>query len=394
MTFELKVADGHLKMRKVGVTNNICSSSEGCGGGICLTCAANNNDRYSFSEISVGGNKAHQGKDMLIVANDLRKGVNSELFAFATQFEDKTNALVGFDRRYFNEAVDLMMNVECFLSESVLVEAPAGQNEVFCGSRYVPCQSLDYSVNRLAESSADVPLRVITVKSNGSIENDISLNSVNVLSFSKENCGINISTNVQFACGSVVSSTAALSFSLIDFRIPSVFAIDTPEESHDVTSCVHLISVLGGVVQLSQCHVDSASFSITPFVISQTAQASFEGVSFTHLSFSAYSLFNLIPSIQQAKDDYSSLANQESQPSEISFKNCEFSSLHVSEYDEQPSFGSVQIEMQLLIVNCSLDELTSALSEEGGGMRIELGTEGSFRKKAEKFFEPMSSVDH
>ncbi|KAH7828926.1 uncharacterized protein MONOS_13988 [Monocercomonoides exilis] len=102
MTFELKVADGHLKMRKVGVTNSICSSSEGCGGGIYLTCSTDNNDRNSFSEISVGGNKAHQGRDMFIVANDLRNCVNSELFAFATQFEDKTNALVGFDRSYFN----------------------------------------------------------------------------------------------------------------------------------------------------------------------------------------------------------------------------------------------------------------------------------------------------
>ncbi|KAH7831780.1 uncharacterized protein MONOS_1932 [Monocercomonoides exilis] len=419
MSFELKGADGQLKMKGVGVTNSICSSSEGCGGGIYLTCATDNNDRYSFSEISVGGNKAHQGRDMFIVANDLRKGVNSELFAFATQFEEKTNALVGFDRRYFNEAIDLMIFVEGFVSASVLIEAPAGQNEVFCGSRYVPCQSLDYSVNRLAECNADVPLRVITVKSNGSIENDISLNSVNVLSFGKENSGINISTNVQFASGSVVSSTAALSFSSIDFHIPHVFVIETPEgaslfssstetgniqfsscsfiltssESQDRASCVHLISVLGGVVQLSQCHADSASFSVTPFVISQTAQASFEGVSFAHLSFSSCSLFDLIPSTPEEKDDYSSSANQESQPVEISFKNCEFKSLHVSEYDEQPSFGFVQLETHLSIVNCSLDDLTSALSEKGGGMKIELGTEGSFCLKGENS-EQISSVSH
>ncbi|KAH7819153.1 uncharacterized protein MONOS_3279 [Monocercomonoides exilis] len=73
MTFELKVADGQLKMSNVGVTNSICSSSEGCGGGIYLTCATDNNDRYSFSEISVGGNKAHQGRDMFIAANEMRK---------------------------------------------------------------------------------------------------------------------------------------------------------------------------------------------------------------------------------------------------------------------------------------------------------------------------------
>ncbi|KAH7821293.1 uncharacterized protein MONOS_11598 [Monocercomonoides exilis] len=356
---------------------------------------------------------------MFIVANDLRKGVNSELFAFATQFEDKTNALVGFDRSYFNEAVDLMIFVEGFVNASVLVEAPAGQNEVFCGNIYVPCQSLDYSVNRLAESSADEPLRVITVKSNGSIENDISLNSVNVVSFGKEHSGINISTNVPFASGSVVSSTAALSFSSIDFHIPSVFAVETPEgaslfsssteagniqfslcsfiltssESKDVSSCVHLISVLGGAVQLSQCHADKAEFSVTPFVISQAAQASFEGVSFTHLSFSSCSLFDLIPSTTEEKDDYSSSANQESQPTEISFKNCEFKSLHVSEYDEQPSFGSVQLETHLSIVNCSLDDLTSALSVEGRGMRIELGREGSFCLKGENS-EQLSSVSH
>eukprot|EP00770_Monocercomonoides_exilis_P000516 MONOS_513.1-p1 / transcript=MONOS_513.1 / gene=MONOS_513 / organism=Monocercomonoides_exilis_PA203 / gene_product=unspecified product / transcript_product=unspecified product / location=Mono_scaffold00008:113037-119024(-) / protein_length=1996 / sequence_SO=supercontig / SO=protein_coding / is_pseudo=false len=62
MSFELKGADGQLKMRNVGVTNSICSSSEGFGGGIYLICATDNNDRYSFAEISVGGNKAHQGK--------------------------------------------------------------------------------------------------------------------------------------------------------------------------------------------------------------------------------------------------------------------------------------------------------------------------------------------
>ncbi|KAH7818399.1 uncharacterized protein MONOS_10887 [Monocercomonoides exilis] len=240
MPFELKWTNGQLKMSNVEVTNSICSSSEGCGGGIYLTRATDNNDRYSFSEISVGGNKAHQGRDMFIVANDLRNGVNSELFAFATQFEDKTNALVGFDRSYFNEAVDLMIFVK--------------------------------------ESSADVPLRVIAVKSNGTIENDISLNSVNVVSSGRENSGINISINVQFACGSVVSSTDAFSFSSIDFHIPSVFAIETPKyaslfssstekgnikfslcsfiltssEYQDVSSCVHVISVLGGVVQLSQ----------------------------------------------------------------------------------------------------------------------------------------------
>ncbi|KAH7821214.1 uncharacterized protein MONOS_12864 [Monocercomonoides exilis] len=394
MSFELKGVDGQLKMSNVGVTNSICSSSEGFGRSTDLTCATDNSDRYSFSDISVGGNKAHKGRDMFIVANDPRKGVNSELFAFVTQFEDKTNALVGFDRRYFNEAVDLMIFVEGFVSASVLVEAPAGQNEVFCGNKYVPCQSLDYSVNRLAESSADVPLRVITVIWNGSIENDISLNSVNVLSFGRENCGINISANVQFASGSVVSSTAALSFSSIDFYIPSVFDIETTEcaslfssltetgniqfsscsfiltssESQDLSSCVHLISVLGGAVQLSQCHADKATFF-------------------------SYSLFNLIPSIQQAKDDYSSSANQESQPSEISFKNCEFTSLHVSEYDEQPSFGSVQLETHLSIVNCSLDDLTSVLSMEGGGMKIELGTEGSFCLKGENS-EQLSSVSH
>eukprot|EP00770_Monocercomonoides_exilis_P015498 MONOS_15448.1-p1 / transcript=MONOS_15448.1 / gene=MONOS_15448 / organism=Monocercomonoides_exilis_PA203 / gene_product=unspecified product / transcript_product=unspecified product / location=Mono_scaffold01235:4641-7791(-) / protein_length=1004 / sequence_SO=supercontig / SO=protein_coding / is_pseudo=false len=405
MSFELKWAVGQLKKMNVGVENSICSSSEGCGCGINLTCATDNNDRHSFSEIRVGGNTVYHGRDMFIVVNDPKKF--------------KTNALVGSDRSCFSEAVDLMIFAEGFVSASVLVEAPAGQNEVFCGNKYVPCQSLDYSVNRLAESSADVPLRVITVKSNGSIENDISLNSVNVVSFGKENSGINISTNVQFACGSVVSSTTALSFSSIDFHIPSVFAVDTPEgaslfssstetgniqfsscsfiltssESQDVSSCVHLISVLGGVVQLSQCHADKAAFSTSPFVISQTAQASFEGVSFTHLSFSTCSLFNLIPSTPEAKDDYSSSSNQESQPVEISFKNCEFTSLHVSEYDEQPSFGSVQLETHLSIVNCSLDDLTSALSVEGGGMRIELGTEGSFCLKGENS-EQFSSVSH
>ncbi|KAH7828925.1 uncharacterized protein MONOS_13987 [Monocercomonoides exilis] len=184
-----------------------------------------------------------------------------------------------------------MIFVEGFVSASVLVEAPAEWNEVFCGNKYVPCQSLDYSVNRLAKCSADEPLRVITVKSNGSIENDISFNSVNVLSFGKENSGINISTNVPFASESVVSSTTALSFSSIDFHVPSVFAVETPEgaslfssstetgniqfslcsfiltssESQDVSSCVHLISVLGGVVQLSQYNADKATFFCNAF---------------------------------------------------------------------------------------------------------------------------------
>lgn len=47
---------------------------------------------------------------MFIVENELMNGVNSELLALATRFEDKTNAFVGFDRSYFNEAVNLMIS--------------------------------------------------------------------------------------------------------------------------------------------------------------------------------------------------------------------------------------------------------------------------------------------
>ncbi|KAH7821698.1 uncharacterized protein MONOS_2695 [Monocercomonoides exilis] len=83
ISFELKGADGQLKMSNEGVTDSICSSSEGCGVGIYLTYLTDNNDRYSLEEIIVGRNRVHLGRDVFIAVNYLKnEGISLDKLLF------------------------------------------------------------------------------------------------------------------------------------------------------------------------------------------------------------------------------------------------------------------------------------------------------------------------
>ncbi|KAH7825172.1 uncharacterized protein MONOS_1457 [Monocercomonoides exilis] len=183
MSFELKGGDGQLKMRNVGVTNSICSSSEGCGGGIYLTCATDNNDRYSFSEISVGGNMAHQGRDMFIVANDLR------------------NAFFGVDEVNFSEGIFL---------DKLLFEHT--DNSIYVSSR-------GRDIHR--STSSAVP------SSPGSSSSSCSSDEP-----SSDKCTINVGKAIQSfsePSEAVLTNKLMLTFTSINFCLPSSFETQQKE---------------------------------------------------------------------------------------------------------------------------------------------------------------------
>ncbi|KAH7822169.1 uncharacterized protein MONOS_4017 [Monocercomonoides exilis] len=90
MSFELKGADGQLKMSNVEVTNSICCSSEGFGGGINLTWA----DYVNFTEgISLDKLRFQYASNSVIIFLDRRDiiGCGSEWIPYQSFIEGMRN---------------------------------------------------------------------------------------------------------------------------------------------------------------------------------------------------------------------------------------------------------------------------------------------------------------
>ncbi|KAH7818383.1 uncharacterized protein MONOS_8090 [Monocercomonoides exilis] len=233
MSFELKWAVVQLKKMNVGVENSICSSSEGCGGGINLTCATDNNDRHSFSEIRVGGNTVYHGKDMFIVVNDPKKNVrktalnclddpehsdapssekakalpikfrlirfslnrasvekdlfiiclsiaeqiNEALFVmdFSELAFDKENAIYGMDKEN-EDPIDLVPFIVFYKSERIFVSGEKGKNKKDCGRREDPCETLSEAVRHLN----DEPYQNVLVVKKAAVSTETAISSATV----------------------------------------------------------------------------------------------------------------------------------------------------------------------------------------------------------------------
>ncbi|KAH7831422.1 uncharacterized protein MONOS_5392 [Monocercomonoides exilis] len=226
MSLELKVADGQLKMTNVGVTNSICSSSEGCGGGIYFASATDNNDRYSFSEISVGGNRAHQGRDMFIVVNDLR------------------NSFFGADKENITKGISLDKLLFEHTDTSVVVSS-SGRDIHGCGLEREPCQSFFEGMRHFREK---IQFREIKINTSAAISDEWDLSNSSISPAvptspgyssssssdepSSDECSINVGKAIQSLSEpseAVLTNKLMLTFTSINFCLPSSFETQQKE---------------------------------------------------------------------------------------------------------------------------------------------------------------------
>ncbi|KAH7831520.1 uncharacterized protein MONOS_15264 [Monocercomonoides exilis] len=293
MSFELKEADGQLKMSNVGVTNSVCSSSEGCGGGIYLACATDNNDKCSFADKSIGGGKAHQGRDMYIVVNDMRRGVNSELFVSVRLSKEKevvierlmfdwtewknTTAFFGADKLNFTEGISLEKLLFDHIDTSVVVSS-SGRDIHGCGSETEPCMSFWEGMRHFREG---IQFREIKTNTSAAISDEWDLSNSSISSVvpsspgysssssssdepSSDECTIIVGKAIQSLSEpseAALTNKLILTFTSINFCLPSFF--ETPQKE--------LLFTETGTATLNKC-----SFAM------QTAE---EGIAFVLFHF-------------------------------------------------------------------------------------------------------------
>jgi hypothetical protein len=128
-----------------------CSERSGRGGGMFIVIG----DLYEnplFCNISFLINSAFVGRDMYIYCYDLKLIVNSSSFSFYFLNEMKVNSIVGRDKKYFVEEIDLIHLLNRFCSSEVYV-SDSGMDDEICGMKEYQCKSINVSYEHLNNDS-------------------------------------------------------------------------------------------------------------------------------------------------------------------------------------------------------------------------------------------------
>ncbi|KAH7821633.1 uncharacterized protein MONOS_7290 [Monocercomonoides exilis] len=283
--------EGSLVMNKTSIVSCEVNQINGRGGGIYLDLKGSTN-KYLFSGITFSGNEAFEGKDMFVRSADLNASIIPSLFDFEYFGEDELPKvdLKGRDETLFMSAsADLLYFLVKFSSSTISVGS-AGIDFIGCGKAETPCHSLWRGVNNLEASSESQTCSV-------EVMDEVLISECFAFELAELQIGFSSSAALrsfaklivsQTASGSnpsIFSSSNSLTFSLVEFHLPSLFtsgqsALFSSTDGYltlnstflcsNTTSVLEYILLLskGGTVQLLNVSISSVTFSSCPIALS------------------------------------------------------------------------------------------------------------------------------
>ncbi|KAH7821264.1 uncharacterized protein MONOS_11857 [Monocercomonoides exilis] len=197
-----------------------CESSRSGRGGFVFIESREEEDGLSLEGLRFRDNKAHSGRDMYIMCQDLVESVSSVTFAFALEIEEEErgNSLVGRDERRFREEEDLFILITGYFGANVIVSEKRGVDNAGCGKAVLPCCSVDWGASHLNR----VGKQQVVIEEEGWVNGEVELTNVIVEAANERGCAMNVNGSVSGE-SAVVMITRGCTFKDVGFVLPGKF---------------------------------------------------------------------------------------------------------------------------------------------------------------------------
>eukprot|EP00770_Monocercomonoides_exilis_P011693 MONOS_11637.1-p1 / transcript=MONOS_11637.1 / gene=MONOS_11637 / organism=Monocercomonoides_exilis_PA203 / gene_product=unspecified product / transcript_product=unspecified product / location=Mono_scaffold00595:34590-38690(-) / protein_length=1366 / sequence_SO=supercontig / SO=protein_coding / is_pseudo=false len=242
-------ASGSMKMIDSTISHCSCSSSSGRGGGVYLATKERGELDFTFTGMKFSSNTAKVGNDIFIECYNITSQINERQFLFDLRegYYTRNNAIYGIDSCDYPIDTDLIVFVTIHQSDTIIVCSVNGSNEKQCGTNALPCYSIEHGLIHL---TSDFMSQMIVVEESV-IGEEIDLKEMSLSSKSRENCEVEVKSDIEITKESLVITTGTVSLLRVNFVFDSNFI-----SSHET-----LISLEGGILEIMNCSFTSKQSS-------------------------------------------------------------------------------------------------------------------------------------
>ncbi|KAH7823564.1 uncharacterized protein MONOS_15210 [Monocercomonoides exilis] len=353
-------ASGSMKMIKSEVSQ--CSCTNGKGGGVYLATKERGELNFTFVGMKFSSNTAKVGNDFFIECYNIMSQINERQFQFDLREGSYTrnNAIYGIDSCDYPIDTDLIGLITIHQSDTIIVCSVNGSNEKQCGTNALPCYSIERGLMHLTSEL----ISQILVVEESVIGEEIDLKEMSLSSKSRENCEVEVETEITRTKDSLISTTGTVSL----LRVGFVF------DSNFISSHESLISPEGGILEIMNCSfssrqlVEGVNTELTniPFHIINMAKGELQldGCTISNLILqeSALYLSSPLPSVIDSLTIYSSTVKT----SLININECEqlnLEKLHTEnitvEGNEESFISCLAMKKTIQLTNCTMDGVNS-----------------------------------
>ncbi|KAH7816627.1 uncharacterized protein MONOS_6570 [Monocercomonoides exilis] len=261
-------ASESMKMIDSTISHCSCNNNTGRGGGVYLATKEQGDLNFTFVGMKFRDNEARVGNDIFIECYNITSQINESQFQFDLRENhySRINAIYGRDECDHQTDTNLIGFVTIHQSDTIVVSSAVGSNDRQCGTNALPCDSIEHGLVHL--TSEYVSLLYVDTKS--VIEEEINLKEMSLNSKRRENCEVEVESEISRARESLVITTGTVSFLRVNFVFDSNFI------SHHES----LISPEGGILEIVNCLFSSkqsagegnTGFSNIPFHIINIAK--------------------------------------------------------------------------------------------------------------------------
>ncbi|KAH7823557.1 uncharacterized protein MONOS_9446 [Monocercomonoides exilis] len=355
-------ASGSMKMIDSTISHCSCSFSSGRGGGVYLATKETGELNFTFVGMKFSSNTASVGNDIFIECFSITLQINETQFRFDLRegYYTRNNAIYGIDSCDYPTETDLIGLITIHQSDTIIVCSVNGSNEKQCGTNTLPCYSIEHGLMHLTSEL----ISQILVVEESVIGEEISLKEMSLSSKNRENCDVEVKSNIEKTKDSLISTTGAVSLMRVNFVFDSNF----------ISSHESLISPEGGILEIMNCSFNSKQlneegnvvFAIIPFRIIniEKGELQLDGCTISNLIFyeSSFSLSSPLPSVI----DSLTICNSTIETSLIDINECgqltikDFNTENITvEGNGESLISCSSMKKKIQLVNCTMGGVSS-----------------------------------
>eukprot|EP00770_Monocercomonoides_exilis_P011273 MONOS_11219.1-p1 / transcript=MONOS_11219.1 / gene=MONOS_11219 / organism=Monocercomonoides_exilis_PA203 / gene_product=unspecified product / transcript_product=unspecified product / location=Mono_scaffold00551:37732-40956(+) / protein_length=1074 / sequence_SO=supercontig / SO=protein_coding / is_pseudo=false len=222
-----------------------CESNSGKGGGVYLESKERGVLSFVFEKVSFSANTAGVGNDIFVECYNISCQINETQFRFDLREESyaRLNAIYGLDATEHTGSTNLIDFITIHQSDTIIVSGNGGVDERQCGTRSLPCQSIDYG---LAHLTADF-ISQMFVDGESAIKGEVELDEMSLSSRSRDLCNVEVESRIECTRSSVISTSNTATITRVRFVFDVEFA----------SSHVALVEPDSGLVEMVNCSFSS-----------------------------------------------------------------------------------------------------------------------------------------
>ncbi|KAH7816117.1 uncharacterized protein MONOS_18256 [Monocercomonoides exilis] len=200
---------------------------------------------FVFEKVSFSANTAGVGNDIFVECYNISCQINETQFRFDLREESyaRLNAIYGLDATEHTGSTNLIDFITIHQSDTIIVSGNGGVDERQCGTRSLPCQSIDYG---LAHLTADF-ISQMFVDGESAIKGEVELDEMSLSSRSRDLCNVEVESRIECTRSSVISTSNTATITRVRFVFDVEFA----------SSHVALVEPDSGLVEMVNCSFSS-----------------------------------------------------------------------------------------------------------------------------------------